>query len=361
MSKARTAVLCLAAIAALTPIATAAGDSETVLARHDSLAVKVDGWLKELTAAGFNGAVRLERRGTVILQKGYGWTDRSRKHPVTPKTLFYTASMTKSMTATIIMRLQEMGKLEITDEIARYFPKAPEALGKVSIQQLLTHTSGVQTKYAADGSRNGDAAVGAIFKAADNPQPGSFKYSNDNYALLAAIVEQATGSDFETALRQLLLEPAGMKSVQFWGRFDDRDRRAVAQKQSRLSKKTRRPNWGYVGSGGVYAAVADLAAWHRALQTGRILSPASLEAMWRRRLDLASGTGVGFGWFHTTTEDGDVLLWSRGTEDFGHNGLLQWDARRQLLTIVLSAAGEIDGAYANQLVGAKVQELARNR
>ena len=327
-----------------------------ILDRQSAIAAELDAYLNGLATRGFHGTVQIEHRGRVVLKKGYGWTDESRRYPVTPKTLFYTASMAKTMTAMLILKLGEKGGLHLTDELGSFFPEAPAALKTATLHHLLTHTAGLRSKYAADGFTRREQAVRAVFEANPNPEPGSFFYTNDGYALLAAIIETATGERFEAVLQREFLDPAGMKTAKLWGRFDDLNAALVAQKQTDLDEATRQPNWGYLGSGGVYATATDLSHMWHALRSGEIIGPASQQIAWRSHLT-RDGLGVGYGWFRTVLPDGSSILWSRGTEDFGHGALLQWYERAGLLAIILTRSGLIDGEWGHRCVGHKVQDL----
>src|SRR5437763_3846186 len=133
----------------------------------------------------FRGVVRVERDGRILMEKGYG-------EPA--GTAFWVASIAKSFTAVLILRLQELGKLRLDDRI-----------GDVTIDDLLTHTSGLpRAAYAAEGIADIDEAEKTILALPRGPR-GKFAYSNDGYSLLAIAAERKGGAPFFQLLQREVL------------------------------------------------------------------------------------------------------------------------------------------------------------
>jgi CubicO group peptidase (beta-lactamase class C family) len=150
------------------------------------------------------------------------------------------------------------------------------------VRQLLLHTSGLPQNYAADGIRERDSAVTAILKDRLVSAPGAgFSYSNENYELLAAIVEVVSGRRYEDFVRRYILARAKMKATKFWAEASPPGSPPVARKNRELEPAILERNWGYLGSGGLYTSVVDLHRWFAALERGRILRPESLFRMWQ--------------------------------------------------------------------------------
>ena len=118
---------------------------ELVISENDSLTEKVektDKWLAKLQKDNkFNGAVLLIKNDSVLLKNTYGFTDYTRKEKLTPQSSFRLASVSKQFTGVGIMLLKEQGKLNFDDAITKYLPALPYE--KVTIRNLLTHTSGI--------------------------------------------------------------------------------------------------------------------------------------------------------------------------------------------------------------------------
>ncbi len=176
--------------------------TESATGTKDNLSINVDKYLISLTEAGFSGTVLIAKGDQIILHRGYGWTDKQRAVPVSIDSEFWVASISKQFAAAAILKLQEKGKISLTDLITKYFKSVPKDKAAITVHQLLSHTSGIGQNYAADGIINRDDAVWSILQEPLKSVPGEkFNYSNDNYTLLAAIIEVASGQSYESFLR----------------------------------------------------------------------------------------------------------------------------------------------------------------
>ena len=183
--------------------------------RHDLAAL--DRWLRRLAdSAGFSGLVLIQRSGRVVLDRAY-----TRGRPsLTSESAFWLASTTKQFTAAAIMKLVDEGKLAATDSLSNFFRRLPRDARDITIDQLLTHTSGIAASNAAEGVVDRDAAVRAILAEPLKHAPGeSYHYEDEDYTILAAIVEVASGKPFEAFVERSLLIPAGLTRTGFCGRL----------------------------------------------------------------------------------------------------------------------------------------------
>jgi CubicO group peptidase (beta-lactamase class C family) len=111
----------------------------------DDVARLADAYLQAQTDAGFfSGAALIARRGVPVFTKGYGYAEVEGGVPNTPATRFRIASITKTFTAALVMRLHERGALDITRSVCAYVTPCPGAWGDVTLHHLLTHTSGTE-------------------------------------------------------------------------------------------------------------------------------------------------------------------------------------------------------------------------
>jgi CubicO group peptidase (beta-lactamase class C family) len=315
-----------------------------------SLAVRLDARLRDLGEKGFSGTVLVTRGSEEVLHRGYGWSDGARKHPITPATPYCVASISKQFCAAAILRLAEGGKLEEGDRIGKFLDGVPPDKEPITLRDLLTHRSGLPQAYAADGIADRGEAVRVILKLPLRDVPGaSFSYANDGYSLLAAIVEVASGQTFETYLRENLLRPAGMVETRFWGEIDPRDPAAFAQVATFPDGEWGRANWGWRGGTGMVSTPRDLLRWYVALKEGRILGEEARRRLFGPHVKLPE-TEVGFGWFWSGTPRGTRSLWTRGTEQFGHNALLVDYLDEGTVLVMASNAGEIDGVGWNRRI-----------
>jgi CubicO group peptidase (beta-lactamase class C family) len=301
---------------------------------------RLERYLLQTADAGFAYSVLVSVDDRVIVQSGYGWLDSARTVRATARTLFNLASITKSFTAVAVLMLKEKGLLALADTLPKFLADVPKDKTSVTLDQLLLHTSGLGQNYVADGIAERDKAAAAILRDPLKFQPGTgFSYSNENYELLAAVIEIVSGHSYERFVRETILTGAGMTDTRFWDETAGLSQYAAAPMTRPLEPADLRHNWGFIGSGGIYSNVVDLHRWFEALTGGRLLNESGLEMMWTPRRQLTD-TGVALGWFVSKAPDGTDEIWTRGTEDWGHNGVVRWFPSRRALVIVQSNSGE---------------------
>lgn len=294
-------------------------------ASDSTLIGRVDSALAAETRAGFSGVVLIAHGERVLLEKAYGRAAMG-SGPSLPA--FWFASNTKQFTATAILRLQETGRLRVTDSIGRFFRDVPSDKRAITIHQLLTHTSGLPTEYRADGVADRDRAVSAILEMTLLSPPGQrYAYSNDGYVLLAAIVDVASVVGYDAFIRDSLFGRAGMTHSGVWGLEGHNvriapvaDPRRVRDIPATIYRNGRTVgNWGYRGTTGVYATAADFHRWIQALRSGTILSATSLRALFGRHVlvneDSLHQTFTGYGWGIRVESGRDVSYGHNGDED----------------------------------------------
>src|SRR5690349_1133064 len=104
---------------------------------------EVDRYLQTLTGYGYSGTVLVVKDGKAVLDKGYGLADREAGVPCAPNTVYEIGSLAKQFTATAIMKLEAQGKLKLSDTLDKFFPNLPEDKRGLTIELLLTHSSGL--------------------------------------------------------------------------------------------------------------------------------------------------------------------------------------------------------------------------
>jgi CubicO group peptidase (beta-lactamase class C family) len=278
---------------------------------------------------GFRGAVRVEQGDRALVAKGYGG--------VAPDTAFWVASISKSFTATLVLRLEELGKLRLDDRISRFLPDAPAPRRDVRVDELLTHTSGLpRATYEADGVSDAGEAARRIL-ALPPGERGRFAYTNDGYALLAIIAERAGGAPFLELLRREVIARAGLAHTGFWPRCAAGV--SVAALSEAPAGDRAGENWGAKGGEGICSTAADLARFLHAVADGRLVSARSRDLLFAEAVPIASGF-AGRGFFVSRTAAGEKVVWTRGTEEKGHNGVVRWFPDARLLVVALSDVPE---------------------
>ncbi len=305
----------------------------------------VDAAARELS---FHGVVLVQSHGEVIVNKAFGETS-SQANSETP---YWVASISKSFTATLIFRLQEQGALSLHDTLGRFFPDVPSDKRGITIEELLTHTSGLPNKYISEGVVVRGEAVRRILHLSLIHAPGqAFAYTNDGYSLLGAIAEVAGHTPYGQLLKRDILDPARMTSSGLWpvcpGPLP------VLPLSETLPPAVSRENWGFKGPDGICSTTADLARLMNALRTGKILQPDSLEAMWSGKLPVSDGH-VTAGWFRSTSARGSQIIWTRGT-DHGHNSILKYYPEKDLVVISLSSSKDPEGPLLARMLVNKLE------
>ncbi len=290
----------------------------------------------------FSGVVLIARDGKPVFEKAYGLADKAKNIPNNTETRFNLGSMNKMFTAVAIAQLAEAGKLSFDDTVGKHLPSYPnkDVANKVTIHQLLTHTSGLGTYWNAkyDANRTAIKSVSdylALF--ADEPlkaEPGKrFQYSNSGFIVLGAIIEKVSGQNYYDYVREHIYKPAGMKSTDAYemtastqnlamgytneGQDKEAQNKEAQNKEAqdkeaqgaRHENTNSRPNKGGPAGGG-YSTVEDLMRFHIALRDHKLLS--------QKYTDLVTTGKVNMGQAKYAYGFGDFVV--NGTRVFGHNG-----------------------------------------
>mgnify|MGYP001613008947 FL=1 len=258
-------------------------------------------------------AVIVVKDGKTILRKGYGLADLELGVRIEPDMIFRLGSVTKQFTAVAVLMLAEEGKLALDDPITKFLPGYPTHGQTITIEHLLTHTSGIKSYTELPEWLKlwrQDLSLGeliALFK--DQPPdfaPGAkWSYSNSGYILLGAVIEKVSGMSYADFVRKRLFEPLGMKHTMVGS-----TERVIQRRVPGYSKTTDGfLNAAYLSmtqpyaAGSLISSVDDLALWDAALYGERLVKRSSLERAWTPYV-LASGdtTGYGYGWMMTTVQ-----------------------------------------------------------
>jgi CubicO group peptidase (beta-lactamase class C family) len=236
----------------------------------------------------FNGAVLIADEKGIVHKKGYGSANFEWQVPNTPDTKFRLASISKQFTAMVIMQLVAEGKLGLEDKLTAHLPDYRKDTGdRVTIAQLLNHTSGIPSYTSAPGfvqndSRDPYTVTDFVKKFASGDlefEPGTkFAYNNSGYFLLGAIIEKLSGKPYAQVLKERIFEPLGMKNSGYDVAATVLPKRASGYQPSPEGYF----NAPYLdmslpyAAGALYSTVEDLYLWDRALHLDKLL-PAPLK------------------------------------------------------------------------------------
>ncbi|MEE8155916.1 MAG: serine hydrolase domain-containing protein [Phycisphaerales bacterium] len=254
----------------------------------------------------FSGSVLVVRDDEVILRNGYGLANRENGTPNTPDTLFEIASVTKHFTAAAVLHLEEAGRLSTDDPIAKWLPAVPDEHAGVTIHHLLAHTSGFPRMGPTGRGHDASAALRDYLSGGRVNEPGAaFGYWNGGYALLAMIIERASGQSYQAYCRNHLFEPAGMRDTGFCQDSTFPERRVAHGYDEGRDvgvASAHSYGWEYRGMGGIVTSVADFERWDRALRAGRVLQLTE-------KLETPGASGyAGGGWVERTPRDTTQIM-----------------------------------------------------
>ena len=265
--------------------------------------------------SGFSGVVRVDRAGETDLMVAYGLADRAHGIPNSVDTRFGTASATKGLTALVVMRLVELGTLDLgTTARSLLGDDLPLVADDVTVEHLLAHRSGIgdyldedehddvratSCRFRCTPSRRREDYLAVLGGHAQVSAAGErFSYNNGGYVLLALLAERAAGVGYHELVRTLVCEPAAMVDTGFL-RSDELPGDAALGYLTVDGARTNvlhLPVLG-VGDGGVYSTAADFSAFWEALFGGRIVAPDLVAEMVRPRSDWPEESeryGLGF-------------------------------------------------------------------
>jgi CubicO group peptidase (beta-lactamase class C family) len=238
-------------------------------------AAAADRIFARFAAAGSPGcSVVVVSAGQPILRKGYGLANLDDGIPNNPQTVFHVASLSKQFTAWAVLELQDEGKLELDAPVGRYVKKLPEAVGRVTLRQLMGHTSGVRDQWQLlilagwrlyeDVVRDADVMDLVRRQRTLDFEPGTeFRYSNTGYTLLGQVVQSVSGMSLREFTTRRLFQPLGMNRTFF--RDDHREvvpgqaRAYVKDDAGRWREST--PDFDTVGATSLVTSVDDMARW----------------------------------------------------------------------------------------------------
>jgi CubicO group peptidase (beta-lactamase class C family) len=234
--------------------------------------------------------------------------DIETKTPCTPETNFRLASVSKQFTATAIMLLVDRGKLKLGDSLNKFFPGFPKYGDKITVKQLLTHTSGLPDyeDLIPKGAtlQLDDYDVLHLLMDTKEPKftPGSkWEYSNSAYALLGLIVEQVAQKPFHDFMKSEVFAPLGMdESVMYQRGLNEVPHRAFghAKKKGKWVKSDQSLTSAVRGDGGVYTSLRGYEKWITGIDEQKLLTKSSYEAMFSPQvLTSRKGSHYGYGWF----------------------------------------------------------------
>ncbi|HRH47222.1 MAG TPA: serine hydrolase [Panacibacter sp.] len=270
-------------------------------------------------------ALLVAKKGEVLLEKGYGIANLELNVPMKSEMIFRIGSITKQFTAIAILQLVDKGQIELSDSIQKFIKGFHSKGKKITIENLLTHTSGVKPYEEIDVKIpnamriefSPKTVIDSLDKLSLEFEPNTkYNYCNSNYFLLGYIIEQVSGKPYAQYLRENILTPAGLNSTFYENTAEIRPNRANGYSFS----DGKYWNTDFIsmslvyGAGALRSTVSDLYKWHQALYEGKLLKKETfLKAIQPYKLADGKQIDYCYGFFNKT---------ENGINSIGHGGAI---------------------------------------
>ena len=264
-----------------------------------SIESRLQSAIKKHSIPGLSCAVM--QKGELTFSKGYGFADLENDVPATDATVYRLASISKPVTAVLIMQLVERGALDLDADVSTIVPEWPKKQWPVTCRQLLSHLGGVRhyKSTEVESTQRYRNQVAALPRFAADPllhEPGTkYTYSTFGFNLLAAVVEKRHEQSFGAAVREHIGRLAHATTLQ-----DDDQRRLIkhraqgyVMRDGRLQNSELMDSSYKLGGGGLCASAPDVARFAHALMSNQLLRPETREWMWREQ-HTKDGNPVGY-------------------------------------------------------------------
>ncbi len=289
-------------------------------------AKQLDQLLNERYDAKTPGCVILvAENDEIVFEKAYGSANIELGVPMKTDMVFRIGSITKEFTSVAILQLVERGMISLDDKLSEFFPSFKSAGDMITIENLLTHTSGIQGYEQFDAKIPNairvdfktDLFIDSLSLLSLEFAPGTkFNYSNSNYYLLGNIIEKVTGETYSSYLEKNIFDPLGLNSTQ----YDSYVNLITNRVDGYSCREGRCMNVDYISMSTVYSAgallsnVYDLFSWHCQLYANKVLKSETLEkALTPYRLQDGTRSEYGYGFFNKM---------DNGTSMIGHAGVI---------------------------------------
>jgi CubicO group peptidase (beta-lactamase class C family) len=320
----------------LWPALVAAQDSSTITDDID----KIFSWATPMTPGCVVG---VSHHGKPVVNRAYGVADVEQKVPLRLDTVFDVGSVVKQFVAAATLLLIQEGRLSLSEDVRKYIPELPDYGHRITLDHLLTHTSGVRdwTGLGPLTGRQVDALTVTLRQRGLNFSPGAeWSYSNGGYVLLKEIVARASGMAFGDFTHKRLFEPLGMKSTAYLGDGRELKNLALAYERTREGWKPDMLVGNARGGGGaLFSTAGDLLIWNDALTTGRLGAFVSDKLQEPATLGNGRTLGYGRGLFLDANRGGKVLWHSGGSA--GYSSMVARFPEQRLSIAMVCNAGEV--------------------
>ena len=307
---------------------------------------RIDAMMSRYAGNVAGASLIVVKDGKAVVRRGFGYANLEEHTKAGPETNYRLASVSKQFTAASILLLKQDGKLRLEDPVRKWLPELPASDGKITLRNLLTHTSGLidyEDLIPADRTAQIDDNDVLRMIAAQNGlyfEPGSaHRYSNGAFVLLGLVVERASGVGLADFMKKRIFQPLGMEHTLMYehGRGPEVANRAYGYTEAdgKWTRTDQSVTSATRGDGGIYSSVDDLAKWDAALYTDKLLNAESRKLAFTPTEPIADpDVDFGFGW----RLSGDTV-WHSGESIGFNNVIIRWP-KQHVAVIILTNRNE---------------------
>lgn len=331
-----------------------------------SWAPKVDAAMAQLMAEHqtVGAAIGVIIDNKLVYVKGYGLADRQNKEPVTEKTMFRWASVSKTITAIAAMQLVDAGKLDPAADVRKYVPEFPQQPAVITTRDLLCHQSGMPHYTNGQVIPNPrphparhpyEDVVDAIDVFSNSPMlfwPGEkYSYSTYGFNLIAAAVQRAGGEPFDQQVQKRICKPLGITTIQPDYQWKSIAHRATGYRKiaGQVVQSTDTDVSWKLGGGGYISTIGDMGKYAVGLLEGGLVSPQSRRKMWTAQ-NLRDGkpTSYGLGFF-VDGEGKSFRVAHSGSQEKAKTRLVIYPNRRRGMVFMTNCEWIDPGIYTTRI------------
>ncbi|WP_026293455.1 serine hydrolase domain-containing protein [Rudaea cellulosilytica] len=307
---------------------------------------RIDAMMSRYAGNVAGASLIVVKDGKTVVRCGFGYANLEEHTKAGPETNYRLASVSKQFTAASILLLKQDGKLRLDDPVRKWLPELPASDGKITLRNLLTHTSGLidyEDLIPADRTAQIDDHDVLRMIAAQNRlyfEPGSaHRYSNGAFVLLGLVVERTSGVGLADFMKKRIFQPLGMEHTLMYehGRGPEVANRAYGYTEAdgKWTRTDQSVTSATRGDGGIYSSVDDLAKWDAALYTDKLLNAESRKLAFTPTEPIADpDVDFGFGW----RLSGDTV-WHSGESIGFNNVIIRWP-KQHVAVIILTNRNE---------------------
>lgn len=295
---------------------------DTTLPENVKIIQRLDSFYRVQVKAGFNGSVLIGMKGKILYERYFGYANREEGLPLSSTSASQLASTSKTFTGAAILYLYQHNYLNIDDKVQDYLPELPYP--DVTIKMLLDHRSGIpdyikwvpniQKDQKTPISYNDVVALMAKHKPKQEFKTNThFKYSNSNFALLAAVIEKVTEMNYSDFMTRYIFEPLGMQHTFV---YKPQEGLPTGSTISYKYNWTREPDMfadGVHGDKGIYSTVQDMYRWDQSFYQKKLLSNETMELAYGPcSFEKPGVKNYGLGWRMLCFPSGNKIIYHNG-------------------------------------------------